>query len=542
MTSLRDRSRNISRPHKRDSSNGDRSQSRDCSCSVRESYDNFYSSYGTNHGYLYHDRDRSHCVKRGRDSESPLSHVSKSGSSDGGDWKSKSKRHKPMDEDDLTMPWMCEEVDSFTPRIYNFKVYQKKYVKDPVEIHNIKQKDEETIRDFMEWFKVETKRIKRAPECMRISGFMHRVNNPELTKHLNEHVPKTMEEMMITTTAFIRGKATAAGKKKDKLRSCHWSLVTSSGTEGLLVIEAEIGIHMIQHLYVDGGSSTKVLYEHYFNRLRLEVKNQMVSTTTSLTGFSRETIWPLGQLRLLVTIREADHSIRAWMNFMIVRSLSSYNGIIGRPRIKEIQAVPSTAHIMLKFPTDGRIVTIHNTILIPAECATVITSSKEIPKRLVRDIHPFDKRKGPRPRNARRPSKQRYKISKGEIMRERLVDKAFDSQIGQNIEVYVDDLVIKSHIEAKMLRDIGETFWIKLCPNKTEAVLQLPSPRTIKKVQSLNGKLASLNRFLSKSAEKSLPLFKTLNKCIKKSDFHWTSEAKQAFKQLKQRLSELPCW
>ncbi|GJX08451.1 reverse transcriptase domain-containing protein [Tanacetum coccineum] len=81
---------------------------------------------------------------------------------------------------------------------------------------------------------------------------------------------------------------------------------------------------------------------------------------------------------------------------------------------------------------------------------------------------------------------------------------------------------------------------IKPCPDKTKVVLQLSSPRTIKEVQSLNGKLASLNRFLSKSAEKSLPLFKTLKKCIKKSDFHWTSEAEQAFKQLKQHLSELP--
>nr|GFC69167.1 reverse transcriptase domain-containing protein [Tanacetum cinerariifolium] len=55
--------------------------------------------------------------------------------------------------------------------------------------------------------------MKGAPECMRISEFMHGVNNPELTKRLNEHVPKTMEEMMITTTAFIRGEAPAASKK-----------------------------------------------------------------------------------------------------------------------------------------------------------------------------------------------------------------------------------------------------------------------------------------------------------------------------------------
>ncbi|GKF37676.1 hypothetical protein Tco_0114434, partial [Tanacetum coccineum] len=105
----------------------------------------------------------------------------------------------------------------------------------------------------------------------------------------------------------------------------------------------------------------------------------MVPATTSLTWFSGETIWPLGQLRLLVTIGDADHSTKAWMNLMIVRSLSSYNGIIGRLGIREIQAVPSTAHVMLKFLANGRIVTIRSTILIPAECTTVITSSKEVP-------------------------------------------------------------------------------------------------------------------------------------------------------------------
>nr|GFB44000.1 retrotransposon protein, putative, Ty3-gypsy subclass [Tanacetum cinerariifolium] len=41
---------------------------------------------------------------------------------------------------------------------------------------------------------------------------------------------------------------------------------------------------------------------------------------------------------------------------------------------------------------------------------------------------------------------------------QRLMDKAFESQMGRNIEVYVDDLVVKSHIEAEMVRDIEEMF------------------------------------------------------------------------------------
>ncbi|GKE46539.1 reverse transcriptase domain-containing protein [Tanacetum coccineum] len=335
----------------------------------------------------------------------------------------------------------------------------------------------------------------------------------------------------------------------------------------------------------------------------------MVPTRTSLTGFSGETIWPLGQLRLLVTIGDADHYTKAWMDFMIVKSVSPYNGIV----------------------------TIRSTILIPAECATVIISLKEIPK---------EKKKGQAPECAKAIQAEVQKLVEAGIMREvyyhdwlsnlvmvkkhdgswrmcidftdlnktcpqdcyplleidwkieslcgypfkcfldaykgynqihmaesdeektafhtsqgvycytkmpfglknagatyqRLVDKAFDSQVGRNMEVYVDDLVIKSHTKTEMLKDIDETFstlrkinmklnpkkctfeavegmflgytitleGIKPCPNKTEAVLQHPSPRTIKE------------------------------KCIKKSDFHWTPEAEQAFKKLKQHLSKLP--
>ncbi|GJT35389.1 reverse transcriptase domain-containing protein [Tanacetum coccineum] len=155
---------------------------------------------------------------------------------------------------------------------------------------------------------------------------------------------------------------------------------------------------------------------------------------------------------------------------------------------------------------------------------------------------------------------------------QRLVDKAFHKQIGRNLKVYVDDLVIKSRTEYVIVRDIEETFktlreinmklnpkkctfgveegmflgykvntrGLKVCPNKVDAVISLPTLKYLKDVQKLNGKLASLNRFLAKSAEKSLPFFKTLKKCTKKSDFHWTAEAEEAFKQMKQLIAELP--
>ncbi|GJY41832.1 hypothetical protein Tco_0429102 [Tanacetum coccineum] len=160
------------------------------------------------------------------------------------------------------------------------------------------------------------------------------------------------------------------------------SLSANKGTEGPLVIEARIRGHAIHRMYVDGGYSMEVLYEYCFNRLWPEIKSQMVPATTPLTGFSGETIWPLGQLRLLVTIGNAEQFTKAWMNFMIVRSPSPYNDIIGRPRIREIQAVPSMAHGMLKFPVDGGVVTIRSTILTPNECATITATSKDSMKKI----------------------------------------------------------------------------------------------------------------------------------------------------------------
>ncbi|GJS91435.1 hypothetical protein Tco_0774071 [Tanacetum coccineum] len=97
----------------------------------------------------------------------------------------------------------------------------------------------------------------------------------------------------------------------------------------------------------DGGRSMEVLFEHCFNRLRPEVQSQMAPATTSLTGFSGETIWPVGQIRLLVTIGDAEHSTEAWMNFM-------------------------------DFPVKGGVVTIRSTIVSPMECATVTATPKNI--------------------------------------------------------------------------------------------------------------------------------------------------------------------
>ena len=65
--------------------------------------------------------------------------------------------------------------------------------------------------------------------------------------------------------------------------------------------------------------------------------------------------------------------------------------------------------------------------------------------------------------------------------------------------------------------------------------MELEPLRTVKEVQSLNGKIAALNRFVSKATEKYLPLFRTLRK-----SFEWTDECQKAFEGLKKYLSSPP--
>ncbi|PWA38994.1 transposon, En/Spm-like, Transposase-associated domain protein [Artemisia annua] len=64
--------------------------------------------------------------------------------------------------------------------------------------------------------------VKGAPECMKISGFMHGITNPELIKRLNDNIPQTVDEMWKVTTAFLRGATAAANQSKKKQDRSSW--------------------------------------------------------------------------------------------------------------------------------------------------------------------------------------------------------------------------------------------------------------------------------------------------------------------------------
>jgi hypothetical protein len=150
----------------------------------------------------------------------------------------------------------------------------------------------------------------------------------------------------------------------------------------------------------------------------------------------------------------------------------------------------------------------------------------------------------------------------------RITKTVLESQIDGNIFTYVDDIVVASKSKEDHLADLAETFanmrdarlrlnhekcvfgvrqgkilgylvshrGIEANPTKFQAIINMTPPQSARDVQRLTGRLAALNRFISKSAERSLPFLKTLRGA---KNFAWGPEQAAAFASLKQHLSEL---
>jgi hypothetical protein len=139
----------------------------------------------------------------------------------------------------------------------------------------------------------------------------------------------------------------------------------------------------------------------------------------------------------------------------------------------------------------------------------------------------------------------------------RLTKKVLENQVGRNIFTYVDNIVVASKNKQDHLTDLAETFanmrdkittqprevclrgttgkntrllgiasWDRCQPIKIQAIMDMAPPQSTKDIHQLTGRLAALNRIISKSVERSLPFLKTLRGV---KDFVWGPEQAAAF-------------
>ena len=150
---------------------------------------------------------------------------------------------------------------------------------------------------------------------------------------------------------------------------------------------------------------------------------------------------------------------------------------------------------------------------------------------------------------------------------QRLVNRMFQKQICATMEVYIDDMLVKSTMAGLHVAHLSEAFQIlrnynmKLYPakcafgvsagkflgfivnhrgiepnpDKIKVVLDMPSPSGINEVQRLIGRIAALSRFVSRASDKCQPFFQVLKKA-----FQWDTKCEEAFAALKTYLSSPP--
>ena len=162
-----------------------------------------------------------------------------------------------------------------------------------------------------------------------------------------------------------------------------------------------------------------------------------------------------------------------------------------------------------------------------------------------------------------------FGLKNAESTYQRMMTKMFEPQLGKNVEVYIDDMVVKSKLVSKHVTDLTNIFeilrehklrlntfkcsfrvglgkflgymvthrGIKVDPDQIKVINNLQPPRNPKEVQKLTGMMAALNRFISRSADRCRPFFLLLHKW---KEFEWSEKCIVAFQELKQYLSHLP--
>ena len=141
-----------------------------------------------------------------------------------------------------------------------------------------------------------------------------------------------------------------------------------------------------------------------------------------------------------------------------------------------------------------------------------------------------------------------------------MITRMFKPQLDKNIEIYVDDMVVKSKVVSEHLGDLGSTFnvlrkhklrlnaskcsfgvgsgkflgymvththrEIEVNPDQIKAINDLKPPRNAKEVQKLTRMMTTLNRFISRSADRCRPFYLLINKW---KGFEWIEDCAAAF-------------
>ncbi|KAK3018771.1 hypothetical protein RJ639_003318 [Escallonia herrerae] len=118
-----------------------------------------------------------------------------------------------------------------------------------------------------------------------------------------------------------------------------------------LVITVRAGNFDIKRVLIDNGSSAEILFYDAFKKMNIPT-DRLRKMDTPLYGFSNHPVVAEGIIVLPVAIGTRPAQANFMLDFVVVKVPSAYNTILGRPALNQLQAVVSTYHLKMKFPTE----------------------------------------------------------------------------------------------------------------------------------------------------------------------------------------------
>ncbi|KAL2471515.1 Ribonuclease H [Abeliophyllum distichum] len=386
---------------------------------------------------------------------------------------------------------------------------------------------------------------------------------------------------------------------------------------------------------------------------QMDVDHELTAISELLFGFMEDSLIPRGKITFVVDFGEPPCHLRKFIIFLIVDTCSAYHRVLGRPALKDLQAVTSIQHLAMTFPMpegSPRFTEIRcsDSLASQAEELEVFPVNptepthelkmegklegkiKEELKRFLWENTDIFARKHsdmvgidpsvayhalkvdlivcPKIQKRRHLSIERYGTLKEEVdcwptgtsekpftpsgyptrcwlqldpdvcrrrgshfvhhgpraillqddalwLEERMshISETGESHVRRNMEVYVDDMLVKSlnakdHIgHLRGMFEVLRKYHMKLNPlkytfgvasrkflgymvnqrgieanlEKIQALIEIRSPSSSKEVQSLMKRLVALNRFISKATDRCQPFFQTIRE---EKKFEWMEE------------------
>ncbi|GJR17887.1 reverse transcriptase domain-containing protein [Tanacetum coccineum] len=249
-----------------------------------------------------------------------------------------------------------------------------------------------------------------------------------------------------------------------------------------LIIEAVMKGYLVRRVYMDQGASVEVMFEHCFENLSPAIRSRLRDTQMDLVGFAGGVVKPVGKIELEVVFGDRGLFRMVMINFTIVQCKNQLGALLKKSmdvfawESADITGIPIRIleHSLNVNPSVEPVA--QKRRVMASDRTSVVNNEVEewVSAGIVRPMAQEDEEKTTFyiDQGTYCYTKMPFGLKNASATYQRLVDTAFQSQIGRNLKAYVDDMVIKSNNEKVLIEDIVMTFdnlWrinIKLNPKK----------------------------------------------------------------------------